>query len=139
MKKIILLVGLVLTTHAWADQQPKDADAIREYIVKMPQKDLCLAYGHALRGEKIDDSKLKFKGAGQMVLDHAHKITLNMDDEAIKKKNVYLNMRVCNMYAAFGTPDNENRHVSSSGVSIQHVYGRTYIYTDNGVVTSWQD
>jgi len=41
--------------------------------------------------------------------------------------------------AKFGQPQEINRTVTQWGVSKQMVYEGVYIYTDNGIVTSWQD
>lgn len=55
-------------------------------------------------------------------------------------------MSQCAMYVSWGNPDRENRSVGSWGTHIQHVYhaglryvSPTYVYTQNGKVTSWQD
>ena len=41
--------------------------------------------------------------------------------------------------AAWGAPDEINRTAFSQHVSEQWVYGNTYVYLDDGLVTSWQD
>ena len=55
-------------------------------------------------------------------------------------------MSQCAMYVSWGTPHRENRSVGDWGVHIQHVYGEggkyrsvSYVYTENGKVSSWQD
>lgn len=47
----------------------------------------------------------------------------------------------CMIYAAMGLPSDENRTVTKYTVKIQHVYRKNgvYIYSTNGVITSWQD
>lgn len=56
---------------------------------------------------------------------------------------IRVGMSVAGLYGAWGRPTEENRTVSQYGVHIQHVYEsghrRSYVYTDDGVVTSWQD
>jgi len=39
----------------------------------------------------------------------------------------------------FGLPMDVNRSVGSWGVHEQWVYNRTYLYFENGILTSWQD
>lgn len=40
---------------------------------------------------------------------------------------------------SWGAPDDINRSVGSWGVHEQWVYGDTYLYFENGILTSWQD
>lgn len=66
--------------------------------------------------------------------------------DAISRKGVRVGMPVCVLYAAWGSPDTENRTTTAGGVSIQHVYRggaysskASYAYTRNGIVTSIQN
>lgn len=59
--------------------------------------------------------------------------------DSLQPRKIYIGMRKCAMYAAWGEPERENRSVGSWGVRIQHVYGRQYVYTSDGVITSFQD
>lgn len=61
--------------------------------------------------------------------------------EAAKQGKIFIGMSVLGLYAARGKPLKENRTVTASGSSIQHVYGNLgpYVYSENGTVTSWQD
>lgn len=68
------------------------------------------------------------------------------EKELVAKKQIQIGMSLCALYASWGTPDRQNRSVGSWGVRIQHVYNAglryirpTYVYTENGYVTSWQD
>lgn len=139
MKIILALLCIAIVFESRADNQPAQSDALTKYLSEMPQNELCLVYGRALRGEKIRQKRLGFKGASQKVIDFVHKITLNMEDNSIKNKTIHLKMNICNMYAAWGLPEDENRSVGSFGVHIQHIYPGTYVYTENGVITSYQD
>ena len=58
--------------------------------------------------------------------------------ERVKSKAVQLGDSIPLMYAVMGFPEKENKTVNAYGVYIQHIYSAYYIYTDNGVVTSWQ-
>jgi len=52
-----------------------------------------------------------------------------------------IGMTQCAMYLVLGVPQTENKSVYSSGTHIQHIYvgyNDMYIYTDNGIVTSYQ-
>lgn len=68
------------------------------------------------------------------------------EKDLVAKKQIQIGMSLCALYASWGKPDHENRSVGSWGTHIQHVYNAglryirpTYVYTENGVVTSWQD
>jgi hypothetical protein len=58
---------------------------------------------------------------------------------AISNKNVHIGMTTEQVKAAWGRPETLNRTVSSGTVSEQWVYGSTYLYIENGVMTSYQD
>lgn len=62
---------------------------------------------------------------------------------AIRESTIQLGMTRNELLAAWGRPRRENETVSRAGIDIQHVYGSTldatYVYTKNGIITSWQD
>ncbi|HAF00409.1 MAG TPA: hypothetical protein DCG63_03855 [Methylophilaceae bacterium] len=65
---------------------------------------------------------------------------------AVNNKEIFIGMTECALYASWGSPKRTNRSVSHDGINIQNIYGDyskyskpTYVYTRNGVVTSWQD
>jgi len=41
--------------------------------------------------------------------------------------------------ASWGEPEDINRTVGSFGVHEQWIYGDTYVYFEDGILTSWQD
>lgn len=61
----------------------------------------------------------------------------------IDAKQLGMGMSVEAMYASWGTPSHQNSTVTRAGRHVQHVYGggahATYVYTENGRITSWQD
>lgn len=61
------------------------------------------------------------------------------DELSIRNKQIKINGFECDIFAAFGLPKRYNRTVNARGTSIQFVYDNSYIYTDNGVITSWSD
>jgi hypothetical protein len=59
---------------------------------------------------------------------------------SIAARNVRLGISERALFCVLGKPDSANRSVGSWGVHVQYVYGgRKFFYTENGVVTSWQD
>ena len=59
--------------------------------------------------------------------------------EVINKKQVRIGMTTDMVRYAWGRPERVNRTVGSYGVHEQWVYGRTYLYFEDGVMTSFQD
>ena len=98
---------------------------------------LCVNYGETLRDEK----KSYFTSAqGDLTLmrkELKHR-KLKIEDSITKQQKIKLGMTVCGLYAAFGEPEDENESVGSWGVHVQHVFGDTLVYSENGKVTSWQ-
>lgn len=58
---------------------------------------------------------------------------------SIRKREFYIGMSKPALLAAMGLPDRSNRTVGAAGEFLQYVYGRSYVYVTNGVITSWQD
>jgi len=62
-----------------------------------------------------------------------------------KKKNLILEGRICRgmtkdeVRASWGEPSDINRSAGSWGVHEQWVYGRQYLYFEDGKLTSWQN
>jgi hypothetical protein len=65
---------------------------------------------------------------------------LKLDDSLVRKEHVNMGISECQLFASWGLPSDQNRSVGSWGVHTQHIYySGTYVYTENGRVTSWQD
>lgn len=58
---------------------------------------------------------------------------------AIKHEEVVLGMTIDEAKLSWGAPNDINRTVGAWGVHEQWVYGRTYLYFKNGILTSFQD
>ena len=62
------------------------------------------------------------------------------EQDAIEEGQIYLGMPEAAMLASLGQPIDMNRTVTSGGEHKQFVYPNgLYVYTEDGVVTSWQD
>lgn len=61
--------------------------------------------------------------------------------EKILKRQIWLGMTKDMLIDSWGYPgyDDINRTVGSWGVHEQWIYNDTYVYLENGIVTSWQD
>lgn len=79
-------------------------------------------------GDFADDIKQMKQNLPQQKqeLEEKHKTQLFIGDPEEKIKQLY------------GEPDDVNTTNTGTNIHKQYVYGHTYIYTDNGKVTSWQ-
>lgn len=59
--------------------------------------------------------------------------------DSIVRRKVLQGMSPGQVRAAWGRPENINRTVIPGHTSEQWVYGDTYLYFDDGVLTSWQE
>lgn len=59
--------------------------------------------------------------------------------DAIQQQEVVLGMTAEQVKLSWGKPEDVNRTVGSWGVHEQWVYGRKFVYLENGKVTSFQD
>lgn len=115
------------------------------YIKSLPsnlrefQKDeFCDFYGKHVRKNDINlDNDPKII---KIIANELSRRKIKLNKEMIKKQSIRMGISTCQLYASWGLPNQENRSVGSWGVHIQHVYGSNqYVYTDNNLVTSWQD
>lgn len=69
----------------------------------------------------------------------AHPETTERIKEAITTGTLALGMSDQQARASWGAPEKINRTVNVQGVHEQWIYESTYVYFDDGVLTSWQD
>ena len=110
-------------------------------LKKLSEDTFCDYYGNYLRNERLagfgdsDDMKI-------FMVKEAKRRALKFNNVSlIKDQKIKLGITSCELYASWGEANSINRSVGSFGVHIQHVYSEygTYVYTENGYVTSWQD
>ena len=105
----------------------------------MSKDEVCLAYGNALRKGEVDKIG-SLPDMAKLVKKELARRKLKLDDSLIRKGHIKMGISECQLYASWGMPEDQNRTVGGWGVHIQYVYGSgTYVYTENGRVTSWQD
>lgn len=111
-----------------------------EKLSSMSDDSLCKTYRDARRvGGLLGD-----QGASHLrEIERRNLLTVNELD-LVKNKQVQRGMSLCALYASWGVPYDENRSVGRWGTKIQHVYGsrhsrHAYVYSENGIVTSWQN
>lgn len=60
--------------------------------------------------------------------------------KAAIEKLIQIGMPEQLMYLSIGVPRRKNSTTTVSGTSIQHIYSdTTYVYTNNGLITAWQN
>lgn len=57
----------------------------------------------------------------------------------VKLHTIEVGMSLQALICAWGESEDQNRTVTAAGERIQHIYGRTLVYTENAVVTAYQD
>lgn len=97
-------------------------------LAKLNDGELCIKAGKYNDKPELD-----------VILAEAKKRKLSYDENSIKSKNIKIDGFMCDVFAVFGRPDRYNRTVTKYGTKVQFVYGRSYIYTENNVITAWSD
>jgi hypothetical protein len=107
----------------------KIADEILpENIVKFKDHEICTKAGTTVG-----------KPNYQAWINELKRRNIRFDATSIQNQEIQINGFECDVFAVFGPPKRYNRSVNAQGTRVQFVYNRTYIYTNNGVITSWQD
>lgn len=150
--------GQTLTAEENADQtrareeQAKQAEAelrsqeerrikeLPEVLRKLSKSDFCVVFGKSLRGEEVNEIGSP-KNVAALIKPETTRRKLSFNSSLIRSEKIRMGMSECELYASWGFPSSQNRSVGSWGVHVQHVYGNfgSYVYTENGRVTSWQD
>lgn len=74
----------------------------------------------------------------------SRKLLSQKEWEYVNRRELYVGMTTCAMYAVQGGPYAQNSTTTASGTVVQHVFTnyhslkREYVYTTNGLVTAWQ-
>jgi hypothetical protein len=101
---------------------------------------LCAALGTSLRAEEfIAPDKADKALVSRLVKAEARRRKIAVQAANTKGQTFALGASRCQVYASWGLPDSINRTVTRGHEHIQHVYGRAYVYTTNGIVTGFQD
>ncbi|MDT7849938.1 hypothetical protein Q9292_09975 [Methylophilus sp. VKM B-3414] len=103
-----------------------------EYFNKLNDIDLCIKSG-ILERKNSDITNVVYAEIKKRNFPYTPK------HPAVLKKHVQIGMSDCELLASWGKPDRINKHVTARHIHKQHVYYRTYVYSDDGFVTSWQE
>jgi hypothetical protein len=90
----------------------------------------------AKRAKEIREDKDKQRREGFV---NAHPKLSKKNRAAILTGDVIAGMAPDQVTASWNEPERKNRTVGKWGTNEQWIYGSTYIYFENGIVTSWQD
>lgn len=106
-----------------------EAIALRpENIFKVDDQDACVKAGKEIRSGKQENWQNEIK-----------RRSLSLSRDNVKARSFNIGSTLCEVYASLGKPSKINRTVRKNYVRKQVVYSGVYIYTENDVVTSWQD
>jgi hypothetical protein len=122
-----------------AQQRKTDAPAL---LRKLGVADFCISLGNALRGEQVDALELDAsKDVVSMVKAEAVHRNVLVNSKRVQGREIWIGMSECELFASWGPPSKRNRTVGVGGTHVQNVYESqgTYVYTENGRVTAWQD
>ena len=115
--------------------KPIDQRATAKAASVKPER-FCKALGQALRSKH--DPEYKRAMLMRAAADFGTILTF-ADQDRIVNKSIALGLDGCAVSAARGYPERVNRSVYSFGEHEQWVYGDSYLYFENGILTSWQD
>lgn len=99
-----------------------------ENMAKVDDQDACIKAGKEIRSGKPDNWQNEIR-----------RRSLSLSRDNVRARSFNIGSTVCEVYASLGMPSKVNRTVRKNYVRKQIVYSGVYIYTENDVVTSWQD
>ena len=122
-----------------AELERSQAEFERQHVADLPGKlrtasvpRLCRAFGQSTRDGPAEDAAIARREIARR--------GIKLDDKLTASQKIRLGVSECQLYASFGVANHINRSVGGWGVDAQHVFGDgLYVYTRNGVVTSYQD
>lgn len=128
MRKIVVsILGLALFILAGCATPLPEMDSDR----------LCQHFGNNFAGQtdRVPSIRAELQ---------SRKLINERDWAFVERRELYVGMTICPMFAIQGSPVTQNSTTTSAGTSIQHVFvnyntlKREYVYTSNGRVTAWQ-
>lgn len=103
-------------------------ELLPENLATLKEHELCIKAGKYSNNDGFKN-----------IISELKRRSTSYDELSIRNKQIKINGFECDVFAAYGLPQRYNRRVSVRGTSVQFVYNRTYVYTDNGIITSWSD
>jgi len=110
------------------EKEEKRLSLLPENMAKVYTPQACLNAGKEYKQDKT-----------KLWIDELKRRQVRFNEQDIINSTIRIGGFDCDVFAAYGRPNRINRTVNAHGVSLQIVYDRSYIYTDNGVITSWSD
>lgn len=99
-----------------------------ENMARVSNDDACINAGKELRARK-----------GEAWANELAKRGLKFEANNAFRETINIGSTECTVYAALGNPQKIHRSVGKNYIKKQFVYPSAYIYTENGIVSSWQD
>ncbi|MES9868070.1 MAG: hypothetical protein ABW149_00010 [Sedimenticola sp.] len=141
MKWTVLIAALALTGCATTLSTEKAA-SLRTEVSQMGTSDICVML-HGRTGHTPSEATANIN---QIMVDElVSRDAITADEYATASQHkIQMGMGECGLLIAFGRPDDINRTViQGAPISKQYVYraiySATYVYTEGGKITAWQD
>ena len=115
------------------DRQKAEVEAKKQAALEARNK----AQAQAVAKTKAEQAAYENSKAGKLC--KAHPTWIKEDCELIAKGKVHIGMTKEQAIAAWGNPGDINRTTSSFGVHEQWVYGSSYLYFEDGILTTVQN
>lgn len=115
------------------DRQKAEAEAKKQSALEARKK----AQVEAAAKAKAEQAAYENSKAGKLC--KAHPTWIKEDCEMIAKGKVHIGMTKEQAIAAWGNPGDINKTTSSFGVHEQWVYGSSYLYFEDGILTTVQN
>lgn len=103
-------------------------EILPENIRKLDDVEVCTRAGSEWRSKKTDN-----------YIQELYRRKMGFNLSSVKEKSIKINGYSCDVLAVFGRPNRYNRSVNAYHTHAQFVYDWGYVYTEDGVITSWSD
>lgn len=123
--------------HPTAEERPIEKEAVNQAARIDPAR-LCSEIGREIKRAPPMAQSDYLRALITRASDEFGIILKNKDYSLIKSGGISLGMSDCTAAASLGAPQRINTTTNAYGTSAQWVYSRTYLYFDNGKLTSYQ-
>lgn len=138
-------IEFVAAERSRAEAEKKRVATAPARVGNLSSDSLCVAYGDLIRSNYSSSflAVNDLQGLPKLIQTAASELSrrkISVSKPEVMAGQVRLGNSRCSALAALGIPTTETKSVGSWGAKNQLVYpDRTYIYLDNGRVTSWQE
>ncbi len=144
IKSIILFLLVCITIAGCAGSPYMIENATPEELENVSTKDLIHGYNHMTATTPFSKYEPKSRTPTVKAELQRRNLVPEHEWETIDQRKIKIGLSEMGLYISWGFPDKVNKSVGSYGVHKQIIYKRgkhskTYVYVENGKVTSWQN